>query len=242
MEEHDLGPVIEAVNQIHDNLWLGDLEAAKEIAVANLAKIQHEIGILDVVQTAKDTRNNIRKLQEDAKKKGVRDKRLWVADRFCKKFEEEYEPLRNIYGILAIHLSHLKEAILPLIRARTQKTMESFADKNLEGEPIFQRTERSRYAIQSLPDRLEVRAILSKPVRSWDLRRLRERFPERNIVVEEVSREGLSNLFRVYSSNMFIRVLRQRNLVEIQIHTPTTEDVKQRVSKVIEAIVSCLNP
>jgi len=241
MEEYDLEPVIEAINRVYDNIWLGDLEAAKEFAESNLEKIRAQLDLSELEKTATKLRNFIQKMRKSAREKGIKNRRLWVADRLSKEMEkEELDPIKNIFGVLTIHLSSLNEAVSYLIKAQAQRTIESFAEKNLEEERVFRRSERYRYAIQRLPDRWEVRAVLDTPAKAWDLRKLRDRLVNYDLSIAEVSKKAFSNIFELYSRDMYIRVLGQEKLVEILIHTPATKDVEKRVSKVVEAIINSL--
>ena len=241
MEDYELEPVIEAINGVYDNIWLGDFEAAKELAESNLKKIRAQLDLSELEKTATELRKNIQKMRKDAREKGIKNRRLWVADMLSKEMEkEELDPIKNIFGVLTIHLSSLKEAVSYLIEVQAQRTIESFAAKNLEKERVFRRSERYRYAIQRLPDRWEVRAVLDTPAHVWDLGKLRDRLVNYDLSIEEVSKKAFSSIFELYSREMYIQVLGQEKLVEILIHTPTTKDVKERVSKVVETIVSSL--
>lgn len=241
MEKYDLEPVIEAINEVYDNIWLGDLKTAKKVAQTSLRKMQSLADLSELKKTAIELRRIIYKKRKDAREKGIKHRRLWVADRLFEELaKEEFEPIKNIYGVLAIHLSHLKEAVIYLTEAQSQRTIEGLVEKDLEKERDFQRSERYRYAIQRLPDRWEVRAILDTPADVWDLRKLRHRLANYDMSIEEVSRRAFSNIFEIYSRDMYIQIVGQGKLVEISVHTLTTEDAKERVSEIVETIIGSL--
>lgn len=240
--EYDLGSVIKAINEIRDNIWLGDLKEAKKIADLNLANIRAKLDTSELEDNAMKLREIIQKTRRDARQKGVENKRLWVAEQvFGEMKKRELDPTKNIFGVLTIHLSNLRETASYLIQTKAQRTLETFKGKNLEEDRILRKTQKYRYALQRLPDRWEVRAVLDTPALAWDLTKLRERLLNYDFSIEEVSKGNFSRIFKLYSRDMYIHVLGQQKLVEILIHAPPTEDVEKRVSKVVEIIINSLN-
>jgi len=241
MEEYDLEPVIEAINLVYDNIWVGDLVTAKELAETNLIKIQAELDLSKIKKSATELKELVQKVRKDAREKEVKKRRLWVADRLSEVFKKEgFEPIENIYGILAIHLTSLKEAVTYLIEAQAQQTLESLVEENSEKEKVFQRKERYRYTIQRLPDRWEVHAFLDTPTHAWDLRKFKRRLVQYDFAIEEVSKTDSSRILELYSRNMYIQVLGQNRLVEMLIRIRPTKKVSERVDSIVETIISSL--
>lgn len=241
MAEYRFESIIEAINRAYDNIWLGDLETAKDIIDSNLEEILGQLDPSKFKRTAIELRKVIRKIRKDARERNVKNRRSWVAEMLSKEIEKEnLDPIKNIFGVLTIRLSNLKESVSYLINAQEQKNKENFVDKDLKIERIFRRNKMYRYAIQRLPDRWEVRAILDTPVREWDVKRLRDGLKKYDMSLVEVSRTASTGIFELYSKEMYIRLLGQEKLVEILIHTPATKDIKERVSKVTDAIISSL--
>lgn len=241
MEEHDLDLVIETINQVYDNIWLGDLETAKKIADTNLMKIQSQVNLSELKMRATKTREILRKMKKKAREKGIKERRLWVAEKLLKALKkQEFDPIKNIYGVLVIHLLSLKEAATNLIEAQAQKTMESFTEKGLEKGQVLQKGERYRYSIRSLPDRWEVHAILDRPAHAWNLGELRDQLVNYDMSIREVSKRAFSTVFEIYSRDMYIQVLGQEKLVQILIRAPVTKDAEGRVSRMVGTIVSSL--
>ncbi len=168
-------------------------------------------------------------------------KRLWVAEQVAKDImEKNVEPLDNIYGVLAIHLSSLKDAVSYLLALSSQSTLERFAGVDLKSESL-RRRERYRYAILRLPDRWEVRSILDTPAVSWDFVKLRDRFSNYNFSIEKALQDGASRAFELYSRDMYIQVIGQENRVEIVIHTPShVPNAERRVSNSANEILNKL--
>ncbi len=241
MEEYNLEPVIEAINEVYDNIWLGDWEAAKKLAKLKLEKIHQEFDLSDLDKTATELREILQRIRRDAREKGVENRRLWVAERLSEEMEkEELNPVKNIFGVLTIHLSSLEEAVTYLIEAKAQRTMENFGEMEEEKERVFRKNEGYRYSFQRLPDRWEIRAILDTPAKAWDLEKLRTRLWDYDFSMEEVSRKTFSSIFELYSKDMYIRVIGQEKLTEIQVHSPATKDVEKKLSRVIETIMNSL--
>ena len=239
--EYDLSLIIKAINEVNDNIWLGDFEKAKQIAVSNLKRISPQLEISAFQEIADELRRTIREIRKTARETGVEKKRLWVAEQVAKDIvEKEVEPLENIYGVLAIHLSSLKDAVSHLLALSNQSTLERLAERGFEKESL-QRKERYRYAIRRLPDRWEVRAILDTPAVSWDLVKLGDRFSNFNVSLEEALQDRASRTFELYSRDMYIQVIGQENRVEIVIYTPgQVPNVERRVSNSANAILNTL--
>lgn len=241
MEEYDLGPIIGTINLVYDNIWVGDLETAKKLAETNLMKIQKELDLSKIKRSATELKELIQRVRKDAREKEVKERRLWVTDRLSEVLKkEEFQPIENIYGILAIHLVSLREAVTYLIEAQAQQTSESSGEKNSEKEEVFQRKERYKCRIQHLPDRWEVRAFLDTPTHAWDLRKLKGTLAQYNFAIEVVSKTDSSRILELYSRDMYIQVLGQDRLVEMLIRPRPTKKVSEKVDSVIEKIISSL--
>jgi len=93
------------------------------------------------------------------------------------------------------------------------------------------------------PDRArawEVHALLDTPAYDWDLRKIKHRLVQYDFAIEEVSKTDSSRILELYSRNMYIQLLGQNRLVEILIRTRPIEKVKERVTSIVEAIISSL--
>lgn len=239
--EYDLGHAIKAINEIRDNIWLGDLKAAKEIADRNLENIHAQLDISELENAATMLRKIIYKTRRDAREKNVKNKRLWVAEQVFEEMKkDEIDSVKNIFGVLTIHLSNLKETASYLSGAKAQRTLETFEEKSLEEEQVSRKNKRYRYSLYRLPGKWEVRAVLDTPARTWDLRKLGDQLLNYNLSMEEVSKRDASRIFELYSRDMYIQVLGQEKLMEILIRAPAREDVEKRVRKVVETILSSL--
>jgi len=237
--EHDLSFIIMAINEVNNSIWLGDFKKAAEIAGLNLDIIS-KLEISELQRVAIDLRKIIRQIRKDAKEMKIENRRLWVAEQVSKEIEKkELNPIKNIFGVLVIHLFNLRETIGYLMEAKSQATLENFSDKSSEEERFLQETNRYRYAIRRLPDKWEVRAILDKTASLWDLGKLREELSNYGFWMEEISKGRPSRTFELYSQNMYVQVLGQENQVEISIYTPAA-DAKQRVNKIVETILKIL--
>jgi len=241
MGEHGPGLIVEAINEIYDNIWLGDWKTADRLARSSLEEIRKQLDISYLVKTAIDVRRILLDLRKEARDEGIENRRLWVADRLSKEIEEkQLDPVKNIIGVLTLHLTRLGEAVSYLIQAQSQRTMKDFAEKDVRKERVFQSRDKYRYAVQSLPDRSEVHAVLDMPAKAWNLKKLRSRLLEYDLIMEEISKKTFSSIFELYSRDMYIRVIGHEKLTEIQVHAPVTKDVEKKLSRVIETIMNSL--
>lgn len=238
--EYDLAFVIRAINEVNDNIWLGDYKKAIEIADLNLDAAK-KLEFVEFEKTANEMRRTIQQVRKEAKQKKIKNRRFWVAERVSKTIEEkQLDPVKNLFGALLIHLSDLREAIVYLMETKSQTTMESYPDKISEEDDSLQKTDRYRYAVQRLPDRWEVRAILGRSASQWDLGKLGEELSNYGFSIEEVFKERPSRTFELYSQNMYAQVLGQENEAEISIYTSGTLDARQRVRKIVETVLRIL--
>lgn len=238
--EHDLSFIIKAINDINNSIWLGDFKKAVEIADLNL-RILSKLEISELQRTAIELREIIRQIRKDSKEKEIENRRLWVAEQVSKEMEKkELNAVKNIFGVLAIHLLNLRETIRYFMEATSQVTLEDSSKKDLEEERFLKETNRYRYTIQRLPDKWEVRAILDKTASLWNLENLRRELSNYNFWIEEIHKRRPSRTFELYAQDMYVQVTGQENQVEMSIYTPATTDARQRVNKITETILKLL--
>lgn len=238
--EHDLGSIIKAINDINNSIWLGDFKKAVEIADLNL-EILSKFEISEFQRTAIELREIIRQIRKDSKEKGIKNRRLWAAEQLSKEMEKKgLNAVKNIFGVLVIHLFNLRETIRYFMEATSQATLEDFSKKDLEEERFLKETNRYRYTIQRFPDRWEVRAILDKTASLWDLENLRRELSSYNFWMEEIHKRGSSRTFELYSQDMYVQVTGQENQFEMSVYTPATTDMRQRINKITETILKLL--
>lgn len=241
MGEHGPGLIVEAINEIYDNIWLGDWKTADRLARSSLEEIRKQLDISYLVKTAIEVRRILLDLRKEARDKGIENKRLWVADRLSKEIEEkQLDPIKNILGVLALHLTRLGEAVNYLIQAQSQRTMKDFAEKDVRKGRVFQSRDKYRYAVQSLPDRWEVHAVLDMPAKAWNLKKLRSRLLEYDLIMEEISKKTFSSIFELYSRDMYIRVLGSEKRVDMLVHAPKTREVEKRIVGIVETILDSI--
>jgi len=241
MGEHGPGLIVEAINEIYDNIWLGDWKTADRLARSSLEEIRKQLDISYLVKTAIDVRRILLDLRKEARDEGIENRRLWVADRLSKEIEEkQLDPVKNILGVLALHLTRLGEAVSYLIQAQSQRTMKDFAEKDVRKERVFQSRDKYRYAVQSLPDRSEVHAVLDMPAKAWNLKKLGSRLLQYDLIMEEISKKTFSSIFELYSTDMYIRVLGSEKRVDMLVHAPKTREVEKRIVGIVETILDSI--
>lgn len=239
--EYNLEPVIKAINEVNDNIWLGDFKKAREIANSNLKTIRKQLRISELQETATKLKAILQEIRKTAREEEVEKRRLWVAEEIFKIMKEkELNPIENFYGVLTMHLADLMETVGYLIEAKSQATLEGLPEKGLEEDRFLRITETYRYAIQRLPDRWEVRAILDTPASSWNLKSLKDQLSEHRVLVEETAKTRLSKTFQLYSQDMYVQAVGLGNQAEFSLYTPATADAKRKVRKIIEIIIRTL--
>ena len=242
MENSGLELIFKTINGINDNIWLGDLETAKNLAQSNLDRIRDRLDISAFKKTANEGKRILQEIRKKAKDKDVEDRRLWVATMVSSEIEKrELNPIKNIFGVLTIHLYDLIEAVEYVIEAKSQKTLEEFTDKTSEKGRIFRDLNEYRYAMQRLPDKWEVRAIVGvSPIR-WNLQKLKSRLSKYDLVMEVVSKKDFSIQFELYSQSMYLRVLGGEKRVGMLIHSSMKkEDIEKRIIEVVETILGSI--
>lgn len=239
--EQDLAFLIRAINEVKENIWLGDYHKAIETADANM-DIAKRFEFIECENTSNEIRQILRHFRKEAKQKNLKNRRFWVAEKVSKTIEErKLDSQKNLFGSLLIYLSDLREAMAYLSEIKSQTTMERYADKIPQEGDSLQRTDHYRYSIQRFPDRWEVRSILDMGVLQWNLEKLREELSDYAFSIEEIPKERPSRTFELYSREMYVQVVGQDNQVEITIYTPDTPDARQRIHKIIETILKTIS-
>lgn len=238
--EDDFGFIISTTNEIYENIWLGDLKAARNSARASIEKFGKRPDLSELESATAKMKAILKEARSEAREKEVKNRRLWVSERVSEEVRKtELDSTKSILGVLWIHLQSLAEAVDFLIKAETQRTLNDLGERNMAERQILRKGDRHRYSINRLPDGWEVRAIIDASVDAWDLKKLRSMLPE-SFLIEETLRKTPSDLVELYSRDMYLQILRQGRVVKITIHAPKAVEIENRIDNVVETIVSSL--
>jgi SpoVK/Ycf46/Vps4 family AAA+-type ATPase len=238
---YDVGVVINAINEVDENIWLGDYKKAKEIADLNLADLEKDVEIYQSQALARDLRRIIRESKKDAREKKIEDVDSWITERIIERMKDaERKPIDNLVGILIIHLTSLRDMLEFLIKSRAQKTLGSSRENQTGQEEILRMGEKCRFTIRSLPDRWEVRAILDEPARQWNLNELKNRLPDFGFSASEVSKDRLSGTLQIFSRELYADILVQERQIEFSVRSAKKEEIEDRIQKLMETVTKSL--
>jgi len=234
---YDVGVVVNAINEVDENIWLGDYKKAKEIANRNLAGIEKDVEIYQSQDFARDLRRIIRESKKGTRERKIEDVDSWITERIVERMKEaERKPIDNLVGILIIHLTSLRDMLDFLIESRGQKTLENSRENGTVREEILRIGEKCRFTIQSLPDRWEVRAILDEPVKQWNLNELKSRLPDFGLSAAEASKNRLSGTLEIFSQELYADILVQEKQMEFSVRSVKKENTEERIRKLVETL------
>jgi hypothetical protein len=238
--ENDFGFIISATNEVNDNIWLGDLKEARNSAMACVEKLQKRTDLSEIERTTSIMKEILKKVRKEAKEQEVENVRLWVAERVSEEVKRaELSSTKIILGILWDRLQNLANAIIFLSETETQMRLDDARDQNTLEKQILRRRDGYRYSIIDLPDRWEVRAVVDTPAETWGLDMLRHQLLK-TFHVEEILRKASSDLVELYSSDMYVHIMRLGKLVRIIIHSPKTDDIVKKIDNVVATIINSL--
>lgn len=243
MEENGLQILVEAINDINNYIWLGDFKAAKKRSELFVSKLREQYPISLFRDSANEWKRILQSIQKKAREKAVKksQRRFWVADRFAeRKKEQQLEPINNVYGVLTIHLFHLREAVSYLVEAQSRKTLGATEEKT-ELSRLNRIENRYSYAIQHFPDRWEVRALLDSPRKIWNVEDIRERLVRYDFTTEEVGRKAYSNICDFYSKDMYIHAYGGEKRIVISIRAPLTKDVDYKIDQIVKILLDAIS-
>jgi len=236
--EYNFASVIGALNEVNDNIWLGDLRKAVEIAELSLEKAKKD-ETFSAQETANKVKSILKQVRKDAREKNAINRRLWVAEQVSLAVKEgQINPVENLYGVLLRNLSDLKEAIDFLIKIKSQTTLINYREEKTEDSFEVQKAEGYRYIVQRHPQNWDVRAILDRSPSKWYIEELKKSLFSFGFQISELYDDKSSRTFELYSNDMYAQVLSHENRVEMTIFTIETQESRQKIGKILETILA----
>jgi len=243
MEENELQILVETINDVNNHIWLGDFKSAKKISELIISELRDQYHISQYEDSANKWKRILRSIQKKAREKAVKkvQRRFWVGDTFSEiKKEQQLDSMNNLYGVLTIHLLHLKEAVSYLVEAQYQKTLETKEEKP-ETSRLNRIDNRYSYSIQHLPDLWEVRALLDSPKKTWNTEAISQQLVKYDFIIEKTINKPYSNIFELYSKEMYIHAYGGERRIVIVVRAPLTEDVDQRIDQTVRQLLDAIS-
>jgi hypothetical protein len=241
--ETNLSPIIKAISEVNDNIWLGDLEKAIEVAEKNLhetAKIANNA--IEASRKTKKILKENRQLAHQSNKQAIED-RFWVAEHVAKTIKDQNIDSRlNLYGVLLNQLSDLKDSLNYLISAKSQTTLDIKKEKQSKNNLEILQGQDYRYSIQRYPNRWDIRILLEKSSTTLiDRDKLRALLSNQGYsAVERYTKELVTNL-DLFSQEMFAQVLMQDNQISISMVIGENLIIKEKVDEIVKNIISVIS-
>jgi hypothetical protein len=214
--------IVEVMNQIRDNLWLGDIQRVKEI-ITNFLKMEESP--IKFQQSFREVFTSFRIAQKICK------------DRYKELKGLKYElPLSKEFKERLRESSKLKEAIIGLLIFDLQKLL-----RRLETiEPLCKVVQRPsyRYTIFEYASKYEVRALIEGRV-ECNVRELVKKLEERGFKLSTVFEKRYTYV-TAFSTQGYIEVLALLPKVSIFISllTPSKEYVQELGEIIINSLIS----
>jgi len=222
--------LIKAINIVHDNFWMTDVEGAYK--AINLAL--EDVDIQDLISKASMVKDIRKELRLEAKEKGMEKGlvRVWESCRLSEELEKNrIKNTEAIQGVLTIHLTNLQKA-LDFYR---QKTLDKFYDQE---KPAIKSTNTYKYTLISKTPRYEIRAITNISTEVPEFDEVRESLNRIGLDPAQPLKTGNTTVLRLYSQNEYVEVTVQPSTVLIVINMKEPEE--GRVEKIAKELLELL--
>jgi len=226
-EDNNAEKVLSILNEVNDNLWLGDLLAAKEaINSLPLEMIREGPEVKAFEQVTRAYKELKEKLKEQYKKK--EELEIALSDEFVKELER-----RNI---------SVEKAVLGALLFRLSKILGQLAE---EGEsyktitkPIIKK-DHYKYTILDYAAKYEIRALLFSMEYNPNFKKLVQTLTENDFQVSDPIMIEHYFYVKVFSSNVYLEVsiLLPRVLMILSLRNPDIEYVESLAEMLLNALI-----
>jgi hypothetical protein len=220
--------IIDGVNQVKDNLWLGDIKKIKEIINAILSEEKF-------INKSQNSFKEIRSLFEEAKKEAMEqykeksfEYKLFLSKKFKERIMEPFKFDEAIIGLLVFELKRLRyklEKIEQLLR-------ESKLIQEIIQKPFY------RYTIFEYPPKYEIRVLIDKKVEA-NVNKLIKKLEEKGFKCSKFGEKHYV-FITAYSTQSYIEIaiLFPKVSINISLLTPKKEEVQKLVETIIDSLIS----
>jgi len=225
MESQKVGQeVIELLNQIYDNLWLGDVQEIRRIvAEFPLApSLSHKFQ-----RSLEDVRGVFKTAQEECRRKYGESKGLYykslLADEFKERIGEPSKLQEAIIGLLLLNIKNLSRQL-----------------ERVEPPHEVIRKDLYKYVVLENPPKYEIRALMrARREVEIDTRRLTKRLEEKGFSVSSIS-EGSHAFVTAFSRENYVEVviLPPKVSITLSLLTPSKEEAQQLGEMILNSLLA----
>jgi hypothetical protein len=220
--------VLKGVNQIKDNLWLGDIKKTKEIIDNILSDEKFIRKYLNSFQEVYSLFGEVKKEVIKQYKKGSFEYKLFISKKFKERIMEPFKFEEAIIGLLVLELKRLRyklEKIEPLLR-------ESKLIQEIIQKPFY------RYTIFEYPPKYEIRVLIDKKVEA-NVNELVKKLEEKGFKCSKFGGKHYA-FITAYSTQSYIEIaiLFPKVSINISLLTPKKEEAQKLGEMIIESLIS----
>jgi hypothetical protein len=240
--KNDFTLILRAISEVNDNIWLGDLKKAIDVADKNIVMSKDIAG--HPVEISKKTRQILKEKRRQAQNVDMengRNRRLWVAGQVAKSIKEQNIDMRlSICGVLLNQLSDLRDSLRYLINAKSQIKLDELKEENLKNKIEMIEREGYRYSIQRYSNRWDIRTLLDESYSHIDSVKLREQLSSYDFSVFQRYKEKLPVNLELFSRDMYVQVIFQDTHVSMNIFAVENLETKEKIDVILKAIVNAV--
>jgi hypothetical protein len=220
--------IIDGVNQVKDNLWLGDIKKIKEIINAILSEEKF-------INKSQNSFKEIRSLFEEAKKEAMEqykeksfEYKLFLSKKFKERIMEPFKFDEAIIGLLVFELKRLRyklEKIEQLLR-------ESKLIQEIIQKPFY------RYTIFEYPPKYEIRVLIDKKIKA-NVNELIKKLEGKGFKCSKFGEKHYV-FITAYSTQSYIEIaiLFPKVSISISLLTPKKEEAQKLGEMIIDSLIS----
>jgi hypothetical protein len=204
IKEHE---IIELINYIKDNLWLGDYQKAKEL----INGLRENIDFEGYMTSLDEARSSFIKLKEELEETSKLKDKLVISDRFKQMTRERELSRKAIVGLLMSELEKLSKGLLVI---------------GPSSEII--RRDTYRYKLYEYPpNKYEIRALTDEKLK-YDAQGLIENLEEKGYKLLPIGKERYMYIL-AFSLESYIEIvaLPPKLVIEISLLTPNNEKAQE---------------
>jgi hypothetical protein len=204
IKEHE---IIELINYIKDNLWLGDYQKAKEL----INGLRENIDFEEYMTALDEARSSFIKLKEELEETSNLKDKLVISDRFKQMTRERELSRKAIVGLLMSELEKLSKGLLVI---------------GPSSEII--RRDTYRYILYEYPpNKYEIRALTDEKLK-YDAQGLIENLEEKGYKLLPIGKERYMYIL-AFSLESYIEIvaLPPKLVIEISLLTPNSEKAQE---------------
>jgi len=230
MNDFQINDLIKSVNEVKDNIWLRDYQAAKTIVDKRLEKLQTSSELNEIKDSIEEVRLQTYKLRKKARaiklKEGL-DNRHWILSQLSRLMKEkEIDPLKMTYGMSFIELEGLQGYINDLLETKDE-------------EIFLRKLDNNKYTIEQTLNGWDIRVLLKNKF-IIDLEKLEKLLKEYNVLLDYAKSEK-SQILELYGNEMYAKIVGIQNSFQIILMVPQSKENHEIPISLTENIIQSLS-